>query len=640
MSALSLSVPYPVFSGQDGLPLDNGYVWIGTANLYPITNPIAVYFDEALTIQATQPLRTINGFISNAGTPAQVYVDAVNFSILVQDSKGTMVYNFPDGTGLSPDACGVTYNPPFTGGVSYPVCEKLAQTVSVKDFGAVGDGVADDTVAIQAAITSLLATGGTVYFPAGEYKTDDGITLVSDLTLQGETGTILKPSDSVPLWAYRGLSANNIKIKDLTFEGTGTAFTNGNQRLLQIESATNVEITGCEFIKSRIIALYLQSCINVHVNNSNFTRSYYYGGEARDCANVTLDSCIFDLNGDTGTSSTAFGRGFVFWRSLNSTLSNCVFDRNTEYGLRLYSESGDATANRNIAITGCSFCDNGTTATGKIDLYVYDDAKLIERVAISGCTFSTRIGNTSAVLSGREITLSGCTFKAITPQTGNGVSFFGSTNVVVAGNVFHGFDNVASFSSTVGDVSTNCTFSDNQCIDVLRFATLQGAGHIIANNYIKKGGAGAADEGIRAISSNISATISNNVVDGFFRGFNVATTGGIVSFKDNITINSTGTGFFAEFQTDVSGLICTNNSFDSAFPTPWATMFADSRQSFGRKFYISIAEPPASGLGGGANIVWKVGDRVFNANPAIGFPKSWVCTVAGAPGTWTSEGNL
>jgi len=168
MSALSISVPYPVFSGQDGLPLDNGYVWIGTANLYPITNQIAVYFDEALTIQATQPLRTINGFISNAGTPAQVYVDGNNFSILVQDSKGTMVYNFPDGTGIAPipnNACGLDYTPNFTGAVTMPTCEKLEQTVNIKDFGAVCDSVTNDA----AALILALNTGNRVIIPPDAY---------------------------------------------------------------------------------------------------------------------------------------------------------------------------------------------------------------------------------------------------------------------------------------------------------------------------------------------------------------------------------------------------------------------------------------------------------------------------------------
>jgi hypothetical protein len=172
MTPLSIQVPFPVFQDRDGQPLDNGYVWIGVPNLPPQTNPVNVYFDEALTILAPQPLRTINGYISRFGSPAQVYIDGVNFSILVQDSKGSMVYNFPDGSGISPDACGVTYNPPFTGAVPTPVCVKLAETVSVKDFGAVGDGVTDDTAAIQLAIDYATSINGSVSLVAGAtYKT-------------------------------------------------------------------------------------------------------------------------------------------------------------------------------------------------------------------------------------------------------------------------------------------------------------------------------------------------------------------------------------------------------------------------------------------------------------------------------------
>jgi hypothetical protein len=36
---------------------------------------------------------------------------------------------------------------------------------------------------------------------------------------------------------------------------------------------------------------------------------------------------------------------------------------------------------------------------------------------------------------------------------------------------------------------------------------------------------------------------------------------------------------------------------------------------------------------------WNVGDRCFNSEPAAGEPVSWVCTVAGYPGTWVSEGD-
>ena len=37
---------------------------------------------------------------------------------------------------------------------------------------------------------------------------------------------------------------------------------------------------------------------------------------------------------------------------------------------------------------------------------------------------------------------------------------------------------------------------------------------------------------------------------------------------------------------------------------------------------------------------WNVGDRCENTAPAVGSAKAWVCTVAGTPGTWVSEGNL
>jgi len=192
MSALSVQVPFPVFQDRDGQPLENGYVWTGEPKLNPQTNPVVAYFDAALTIPAAQPLRTLNGYISRAGTPAQIYVDGVNFSILVQDSKGSMVYNFPDGSGISPDACGVTYNPPFTDSVAYPVCEKLAQTISVMDFGAVGDGIANDTVAIQAAVAACPAGGATLYFPPGTYVVTAPITFSgkSNLNLFGYGATI------------------------------------------------------------------------------------------------------------------------------------------------------------------------------------------------------------------------------------------------------------------------------------------------------------------------------------------------------------------------------------------------------------------------------------------------------------------
>jgi hypothetical protein len=91
MSVLSIQPPYPAFAGADGQPLENGYIWIGTANLSPQTNPINVYWDAALTISAAQPIRTLNGYPSRSGTPARFYVGS-DYSIQVLNSKGSVVY--------------------------------------------------------------------------------------------------------------------------------------------------------------------------------------------------------------------------------------------------------------------------------------------------------------------------------------------------------------------------------------------------------------------------------------------------------------------------------------------------------------------------------------------------------------------
>jgi hypothetical protein len=97
MSALSVEPPYPAFADADGQPLENGYIFIGAVNLNPIVNPIAAFFDAALTIPAVQPIRTSGGYPVYQGTPARLYVNS-DYSIQVQNKNGSVVYSAPTAT--------------------------------------------------------------------------------------------------------------------------------------------------------------------------------------------------------------------------------------------------------------------------------------------------------------------------------------------------------------------------------------------------------------------------------------------------------------------------------------------------------------------------------------------------------------
>lgn len=124
----------------------------------------------------------------------------------------------------------VGYQPVGTGTVVATVQSKLREFVSVKDFGAVGDGVVDDTAAIQKAIDAIgLVGGGDVYAPRGSYKTGPLIIRYDNVRFygDGEGTTILSTSDFTTLhnptvWIAR----NDCSVEDMAFTYVGWNSTN------------------------------------------------------------------------------------------------------------------------------------------------------------------------------------------------------------------------------------------------------------------------------------------------------------------------------------------------------------------------------------------------------------------------------
>lgn len=151
------------------------------------------------------------------------------------------------------DASQVTYDPPFSGSVATNVEAKLAQTVSVKDFGAVGDGVTDDTTAFQNALTYSYENNLALYIPSGTYliqsELDVGTGNYGDIIVQGDNATLKTTNSTIQGILYcHGDSPSNrggrVFIDGVYFEGVAKADTN---IALKIEDIQGVNIQNCKF---------------------------------------------------------------------------------------------------------------------------------------------------------------------------------------------------------------------------------------------------------------------------------------------------------------------------------------------------------------------------------------------------------
>lgn len=153
------------------------------------------------------------------------------------------------------DAQQVSYDPPFTGSVPTNVEAKLAQTVSVKDFGAVGDG-SDEYSKILAAWNYCLANGTNLYFPAGTYSsgtnnmpfknpTYPAVSLLDcgDITIYGDGPNTILRTDSVNGADVLNLySVKNLHIRNMKVMASITGATSGSNGCSIVGGFDNITI--------------------------------------------------------------------------------------------------------------------------------------------------------------------------------------------------------------------------------------------------------------------------------------------------------------------------------------------------------------------------------------------------------------
>jgi hypothetical protein len=88
--------PYAFIADLEGGALEGGNIYIGTSGLNPViqSNRIAVFSDAAFTVPLAQPVRTEAGVaVGSNGSPIQIFALSADYSIVITDSNGALVYS-------------------------------------------------------------------------------------------------------------------------------------------------------------------------------------------------------------------------------------------------------------------------------------------------------------------------------------------------------------------------------------------------------------------------------------------------------------------------------------------------------------------------------------------------------------------
>jgi hypothetical protein len=399
-------------------------------------------------------------------------------------------------TGGATSADLVSYTPAGVGAVSTNVQAKLRETVSVKDFGAVGDGVTDDTSAFISAIASVTASGARLYIPEGTYIITSTLTISGSVNINGDgiLNTVIKASGNFSAvftfspTAYYSYVSNLSINTDLTttqcvtiqLPAVVTRFYNIEFRGdksgdLIYSNGDNTEFESCTwFLGTRdTIAVNLDS----HNQNTGFLNCRFGGfgtgivisnnfSPANRVEGARIDNCYF-IN--TGPYNILLGN------SLLTAISNCVLDQATSASLFL--ETGATNVLVNNSWLGLRFLLDGTptiTQSASVATVTMTQPHYLvtgQFISVSGATQPEYNIQEFITVTGPNTFTYPITGSPASPATGAiairrpGQSFFaaaGCYGITLANNVIHGGTNGAVFEDTALARTSKVIIANNQ----------------------------------------------------------------------------------------------------------------------------------------------------------------------------------
>lgn len=379
---------------------------------------------------------------------------------------------------------------------------QLAQTaqdleqrgVNIEQFGAKGDNSTTNTQAIQSAVDFLNGLGGgTLVVPDGIFLIDGLINIPSNIQITGITrakSKIKTTNQNAHIFRIND-NAVNIRIYDLSFEGTGIVSASGTPSYgVYGRGTTGVTIERCSFEylggggiyllsntkRVRIYDCYLNN--NPYASQENFDIQIY---DRAEDVRIINNECLSDNDMGIG----------VFFRDLtNVWVENNKCHNHQRHGIIVGYHSGTP--------IGINIRDNRCHNNGWVGIYTAFDPSTV----LDGKTVIT---NNQCRGNGYNASPVGSPDESI-----RGGIVFSGFNALIEGN--HSYNNLGSFGSGIRSRGTDLSILNNFCLDnegdgIIMWATVSS----IKNNNLIQGNSCLrnAGDGIRAAGGSNSISVEN-----------------------------------------------------------------------------------------------------------------------------------
>ena len=390
--------------------------------------------------------------------------------------------------------------PDGIGAVSRTIPSKLKDAVSVKDFGAVGDGITNDSPAVQAAIDYLLAdiNRNTLYFPSGTYYLNTTVSIKFETTRSlrligtSSAGFVSQRPGGSRITGASGLAALFLLTKtdpstgggfafeceNLNFDGNSTAVVSAIKNVLGGFPARPFVIRSCSFtgfqkaLSSDITSGTINNTgiSNASITDSSFTNNTYaIWGAGNGCwMNFALERSVCEQNAFGIFCSVGYFIGSFLVADcllegqpdtinikgglINAEITRNYFEANTGYLMKLdCTNSGSVVVVKNNYIINCS----GTLATfsGCVLRCAqnFESAGVKLQVNLLGLSSISNNGTLYPVnLNNTNVCLSLDSVDALTPNsnvTNGQLVQLSTTNLVTTPKGGYGYETVNGFST-------------------------------------------------------------------------------------------------------------------------------------------------------------------------------------------------